>query len=197
VTMEDIARDMSLHSVGDEKKSIQDLRTCVSIHTTTLSSTTSTEVLGQLPNHDIVRLHCAFHGFSDTLNPSNSHLILQDTGIAVETVVRKKAASAQPAYLFAWPTAYFKDPHLGDEGIHIASSFQLAGFTHVIGTLWETEAETCQVFTKKFYEQLFAKEREWSGTWHVNKALSHAVSQLRSMERQLPLLWAPFVCIGR
>jgi len=98
VTMEDIARDMSLHSVGDEKKSIQDLRTCVSIHTTTLSSTTSTEVLGQLPNHDIVSLHCAFHGFSDTLNPSNSHLILQDTGIAVETVVRKKAASAQPAY---------------------------------------------------------------------------------------------------
>jgi hypothetical protein len=47
VTMEDITRDMSLHSVGDEKKSIQDLRTCISIHTTTLSSTTSTEVLGQ------------------------------------------------------------------------------------------------------------------------------------------------------
>jgi len=193
VTMEDIARDMPLHSVGDEKKS-QDLRTCVSIHTTTLSSTTSTEVLDQLPHHDIV--HCAFHGFSDALNLPNSHLILQDTGIAVGPIVRKKVTSAQLAYLSAYPTAYFKDPHIGDEGVHIASSFQLAGFPLVIGTLWETEAETCQVLTKNFYEGLFAEEREWSGTWDVNKALRHAVSQLQYMERQLPLLWAPFVWFG-
>jgi CHAT domain len=66
---------------------------------------------------------------------------------------RSKAASAQFAYLSAYPTAYFRDPHLGDEGIHIASHFLLAGFTHVIGMLWETEDETCQVLTKKFYQQ--------------------------------------------
>jgi hypothetical protein len=58
VTMEGVVRDMPLHSVGDEKKSIQNLTTCVSIHTTTLSSTTSTEVLDPLPNHDIVHFAC-------------------------------------------------------------------------------------------------------------------------------------------
>lgn len=99
-------------------------------------------------------------------------------------------------HLSACPTAYFRDPHLGDEGIHIASHFQLAGFTHVIGMLWETEDETCQFLTKKFYEQLFAGEREWSGTGDVNKALYHAVSLL-SAGRQLLLLLAPFFCFGR
>jgi CHAT domain-containing protein len=164
------------------------------MHTTTLVSPTSSDVLDNLPNYDIV--HFACHGFSDSRKPSLSHLILRDTNLTVEQIIRKKAASAQIAYLSACSTAYFKDPQLSDESIHIASSFQLAGFTHVIGTLWETEDETCQVLAKNFYEQLFAKELGWNGTWDVNKALHQAVSQVRFTDKHLPLLWAPFVCFG-
>jgi len=39
------------------------------------------------------------------------------------------------AYLSACSTAV-TGPELADESVHIVSAFQLAGYQHVIGTLW-------------------------------------------------------------
>jgi CHAT domain-containing protein len=184
-----------LHSARDEKKSIQDLTASVSVYTTTLSNPSSSDVLAQLPDHDIVHFVC--HGYSDALAPSNSYLVLASSSrLSVEQIIRKNAASAQIAYLSACSTAQFNGSRLDDERIHIASSFQLAGFTHVIGTLWETEDETCRELAGAFYGIVLGEGEGWSGTWKVGRALHCAVESVRRRDRELPLLWAPFVCFG-
>lgn len=45
--------------------------------------------------------------------------------------------NAQLAYLSACSTAEDKVMKFTVENIHIAAAFQLPGFPHVIGTLWE------------------------------------------------------------
>jgi hypothetical protein len=43
---------------------------------------------------------------------------------------------------------------LVDEGIHLVSAYQLAGFRHVVGTLWEVSDKYCVDAAKFFYETL-------------------------------------------
>jgi CHAT domain-containing protein len=45
------------------------------------------------------------------------------------------------------------DRHV-DEGIHLASTFQLAGFRHVIGTLWEVSDAHCVDIARIVYETI-------------------------------------------
>ncbi|MQY31867.1 CHAT domain-containing protein [Nocardia aurantia] len=49
---------------------------------------------------------------------------------------------ARLAYLSACETALTTDARLLDEAIHLASAFQLAGYPHVIGTLWTIADQT-------------------------------------------------------
>ncbi|HEX6448059.1 MAG TPA: CHAT domain-containing protein [Trebonia sp.] len=43
-----------------------------------------------------------------------------------------------------------------DEAIHVASSFQLAGYPHVIGTLWPVSDRFSARLTERFYAALAA-----------------------------------------
>jgi hypothetical protein len=47
------------------------------------------------------------------------------------------------AYLSASGTGRIGNEKFLDESIHLISAFQLAGFRHVIGTLWEVNDEVC------------------------------------------------------
>lgn len=44
---------------------------------------------------------------------------------------------------------------LSDEGIHLVSAFQLVGFQHVIGTLWEVLDRYCIDIARVVYETLW------------------------------------------
>jgi CHAT domain-containing protein len=82
-------------------------------------------------------VHFACHGAADMTNPSASHLLLTDYLIQPLTVVdvaRLRLDDAELAFLSACSTA--RPGRLPDEAIHLASAFQLAGYRHVIGTLW-------------------------------------------------------------
>ena len=110
-----------------------------SISRATVRNAEKTEVLQQVKSSDIV--HFACHGFSDPSDPSRSCLYLQDSKLFVQDLVSLKCKSAQLAYLSACRAAVNRSETLLDEGIHLAGTFQLAGFTHVIGSLWELSDE--------------------------------------------------------
>lgn len=105
--------------------------------------------------------HFAGHGQSDAVEPSQSCLLLQDWQTNPLTVAnfrdsRLQDQKAQPflGYLSACSTGANAAVKLQDEGIHLISSLQLAGFRHVVGTLWEVSDQHCVDVARVFYETL-------------------------------------------
>ncbi|MGK8522353.1 CHAT domain-containing protein [Nocardia asteroides] len=98
---------------------------------------TKAEVLHHLT--DCAIAHFACHGTTDPADPSRSHLLLHDHDTDPLTVAELAPVHldhARLAYLSACETALTANTRLLDEAIHLASAFQLAGYPHVIGTLW-------------------------------------------------------------
>lgn len=149
--------------------------------------------------------HFACHGKSDHLNPSNSALILQRSvgpdkvveqdPLTVQRVSGLTLERAQIAYLSACSTAANEAHRLADEVIHIASGFQVAGFPHVIGCLWEAADSECVDLAKDFYS--FVLQRNQSIiTEDVSLALHKAVLKLRESHLKMPLMWGQYVHYG-
>ena len=163
------------------------------------------EVLDAFGSYDI--LHCICHGISDRHSPSNSHLILQrdesdrntreTENLTVLEISKKIGSQSQIAFLSACSTAENALTKMLDESIHIASGFQLAGFSHVIGTMWKAEDSACVAVAGDFYGSLF-KEYERNVTGHrvVALALHKAVAKLRDKDPEDFLAWAPFIHLG-
>ena len=82
--------------------------------------------------------HFACHGAATMEDPSASRLLLadhQERPLTVVDVARLRLDGAELAFLSACSTAQ-PGARLTDEAIHLASAFQLAGYRHVIATLW-------------------------------------------------------------
>lgn len=166
-----------------------------------LDSPSVAEVLQRLPEYNII--HFACHGVSDRHNPSNSHLLLHGNDRSRPAVGRLTVGAisalhmecAQVAYLSACCSADNAAVQLADEGIHIASGFQLAGFSHVLATLWESNDAACRQVAREFYCALFA---EGGGREHraVSAAFHRAVSGLRDECLEQPIRWASFMHSG-
>ena len=56
------------------------------------------------------------------------------------------------AFLSACGTGRIKTNELLDENVHLISACQLAGFRHVVGTLWEVHDEMCVDISRITYE---------------------------------------------
>ena len=91
--------------------------------------------------------HFAGHGYTDARDPSQSHLCLdqKDDALTVANLFDMNLYQHSPflAYLSACGTGRIRDDEFLDENIHIASVCQLAGFRHVIGTIWGVNDEYC------------------------------------------------------
>ncbi|KAK6721251.1 hypothetical protein SNK04_000146 [Fusarium graminearum] len=113
------------------------------------------DILSQLPNCKV--FHFAGHGFTDSQDPSKSHLLLEDDGkvdtLEVGKLLSLNLRQSQPflAYLSACGTGQIKNKTFLDESIHLISGFRLAGFRHVIGALREVSDETCVDMAKATY----------------------------------------------
>ncbi|KAM7211575.1 hypothetical protein V8F06_013045 [Rhypophila decipiens] len=57
-------------------------------------------------------------------------------------------------YLSACSTVFNEAVQLTDEGIHLVSAFQLAGFRYVVGSLWEVSDRDCVDVARVLYETL-------------------------------------------
>ncbi|CUS09062.1 unnamed protein product, partial [Tuber aestivum] len=146
-----------LPGVSEEVLNILDSSAKSSIETTLLSSPTPVEVLERIKHHEIV--HFACHGVSCS-NPSDSHLVLfnQDRISADKLMARDISKlvtqSAQIAYLSACSSARNPSADLADEVIHLASAFQLAGFSHTFANMWETDDQASSEVARDFYNLL-------------------------------------------
>lgn len=187
-------------SLKDAAQEIDDIASIVGDRTTRLDHPSAAKVLEKLPLYHAI--HFACHAVSDSNNPSNSHLLLlndDDSGavdrLTVGAVSNVNIKNAQLAYLSACCTADNASLVLADESIYIASGFQLAGFSHVLATLWESNDVACRQVSGDFYRQLF-DGRGNGGHRKVSAAFHHAVMRLRDQNPSQPLKWAPFIHTG-
>ncbi|KAH6646219.1 CHAT domain-containing protein [Truncatella angustata] len=100
--------------------------------------------------------HFAGHGFTDARDPSKSCLVLgsEPSRLSISSVRKMNIGNRQPflAFLSACGTARVRNSSFVDEGIHLISGYQLMGFRHVIGTLWEVDDGLCAEVAKVTYE---------------------------------------------
>lgn len=101
--------------------------------------------------------HFAGHGYTDNIDPSHSYILLEDwktDPLTVASLLEMNLGESSPflAYLSACGTGQIKNERFFDEGIHLISACQLAGFRHVIGTLWEVNDEVCVDMARITYE---------------------------------------------
>jgi hypothetical protein len=106
-------------------------------------------------------LHFAGHGKSNDVELSASSFLLRDwqTNPLTTEDIRSTSLNNSPKFL-AYLSACSTGPNsnvatpLMDENVHLISSFRLAGFRHVVGTLWEVQDEYCVDVARIFYETL-------------------------------------------
>lgn len=131
--------------------------------------------------------HFACHGVTDVDHPDRSALKFHDGDLTVAEVGGLDI-DAHLAYLSACSTAQGSS-RLMDEALHLATAFQLAGFRHVVGTLWPVSDEAAYAFADHAYTALAEHPFE------VAQAVHTATRRLRASFRA-PLLWASHVHLG-
>ena len=125
--------------------------------------------------------HFAGHGSTDPQEPSRSHLLLNDWKEDPLTMhdlrdCRLQESSPFLSYLSACSTGANKADGLIDEGIHLINACLLAGFRHVVGTLWEVSNKHCVDVAKILYRTL---QDEGITDMAVCKGLHRALRTLR------------------
>jgi CHAT domain/Tetratricopeptide repeat len=153
-------------------------------------------VLAALPEHSIA--HFACHGLSDRDEPATSRLLLHDHAthpLTVSVVSRLNLSGADLAYLSACSTTD-TSPLMTDEALHITSAFQLAGYRHVIGTLWPVDDLAATRIAAEVYDHLTSHGTQPPATANTALALHHAVRRLRSDHPDTPIMWASHIHVG-
>ncbi|MEU8837214.1 CHAT domain-containing protein [Streptomyces sp900116325] len=103
------------------------------------ASATHSAVVSALPRSAYA--HFACHALGDLERPSGSRLVLHDHTehpLTVRDLARLRLPSVRLAYLSACDTLR-TSPELADEAVHIVSALQIAGFPHVVGSLWHID----------------------------------------------------------
>lgn len=140
-------------------------------------------VLDALPYHSWA--HFACHAVSAADGSADGHLVLQDQ-LTVADIARLRLDDAAIAYLSACDTGV---PHenLDDEALHVAGAFHIAGFRHVIGTLWSIKDSIAAEVAAGFYARLDTAD-------DAATALHETLRELREVHE--PGLWAPYIHVG-
>ncbi|EXK84329.1 hypothetical protein FOQG_11586 [Fusarium oxysporum f. sp. raphani 54005] len=145
------------------------------------------DIMAHLPQCKV--FHFAGHGHTDGHDPMRSRLLLEDgkeNPLTVANLLEINLREHLPflAYLSACGTGRIKDKRFVDESIHLVSACQLAGFRHVIGTLWEVNDELCVDMARITYEGM----RDGAMIDEsVCEGLHNATRQLRDRWRNMPM----------
>ncbi|GII82405.1 hypothetical protein Ssi03_03950 [Sphaerisporangium siamense] len=132
-------------------------------------------------------LHFSGHGTQELTAPSKGGLVLYDGVLAVRDLIGLDVRG-ELAFLSACQTAT-GGADLPDEGIHLASALQIAGFRHVIATLWSVYDLPSVEVTRAVYGALAEGAAP-------AVALHRAVRALRAAHPAAPSVWASYVHTG-
>lgn len=206
ISMQKTPGTNDLHGVLVEQKAISEIvRNTMDVRK--MQNPTAQQALTEIMRNDIA--HFACHGFSDPLDPSESFLLLQKRdqyGNIMEEVDKLTVATllgvqndGEPkwiAYLSACSTAEVTEKRFTDEGLHLANAFQVAGYTHVIGSMWPVKDQVCVEIARSFYSNLVTMQGMSDRNRLVALALRNAVIDLRSKSAHDFRGWAPYVHWG-
>ncbi|MFF3858886.1 CHAT domain-containing protein [Streptomyces sp. NPDC002209] len=183
--------DMPLPGIADEIRAITGMVPDARV----LTGATRAGVLAALPRHGTA--HFACHGYADPDDPARSHLVLSDHAEAPLTLADISALrlSASLSYLSACDTGV-SPSRLADESLHITGAFQIAGYQHVIGTLWSVDDRAAAELAAEFYAHLTADGTTAPRTGFSAHALHHAVRRMRARYPNSPGLWAAHTHTG-
>ncbi|MET7764078.1 CHAT domain-containing protein [Streptomyces sp. NPDC005393] len=151
-------------------------------------------VLDMLPRHRWA--HFACHAVSAVGDLSSSHVLLYDhrkRPLAVADIARLDLGGAELAYLSACETTRARQEP-ADEAVHLTGAFHIAGYAHVIGTLWTVDDEAAARIAEDFYAALTASGA--AGAQGAARALHGAVRGLRDTYPMAPTLWATHIHVG-
>jgi tetratricopeptide (TPR) repeat protein len=173
-------------------------------------------VMRSLSNHSIA--YCACHGLSDAADPSRSGILLADGSgdlperLTVRDIADMSLKRAELIYLSACHTADNESEELMDEVIHLASTLQMVGFPHVVGTMWKAYDEAANSVARIFFEKIAAEMKaaqesgKPSGPPDFAYALHLAIRAVRdgradggSRKKNASdniTVWAPFIHMG-
>jgi CHAT domain-containing protein len=168
--------------------------------------------------NDCFIFHFAGHGKTDQQDPSKSSLVLADGPLALADLFETNLHDRKPflAYLSACGTGQIKHDALIDEALHLIAGYQIAGFRHVIGTLWEVNDETCVDAATILYscvkernmidasvsEGLHRASRKLREIWvsenRTRAAIRMAARDPRALKshEDSPMNWVPYVHFG-
>ncbi|MEV6071922.1 CHAT domain-containing tetratricopeptide repeat protein [Nocardia sp. NPDC052001] len=155
-----------------------------------LNETASTDrVLAALPRATWAHFSC--HAGIDFTAPSRSGLHLHDGTLALPQISRLQLPHAELAYLSACSTAHPGSRHI-DESLHPASAFHLAGFRHVIASLWPLADHIAATAATTFYQHLPPTPT----ADHAATALHRTTCALRAQYPSRPDLWGALIHSG-
>ena len=146
---------------------------------------TTANVLGALQK--ATWAHFACHASANPMHPAVGGLHLHDGMLTAPTIGQLRLSGAELAYLSACSTGN-RGVRSEDESIHPASAFQLAGFRHVVASLWPLEDQIAATAARSFYRYV-----EQDQPAH---ALRRVALELRDMHPARPDLWAALIHTG-
>jgi tetratricopeptide (TPR) repeat protein len=135
--------------------------------------------------------HFACHAQADHSAPSRGGLHLSNGMLTIPEVSRLRLANAELAYLSACSTAHRSHDH-ADESINLASAFHLAGFRHVIASLWPLQDDVAADASRRFYRAI----PHGPSAADAALALHQVTHVLRDKHPDRPDLWAALIHSG-
>lgn len=165
------------------------------------AAATRSAIVRELPSHSVA--HFACHAHTDWVDPARSFLAIHDgssprdtaAALGLADVANLRLNGRRLAVLSACATIRPSDLRMFDEANHLGSGFMLAGFTHVVGTLWEVADRAAAEFTREFYEHLdtFPEALDLDRT---ASSTHQATQALRDRFADTPIIWAGHLHIG-
>lgn len=147
-------------------------------------------VLAALRTHS--RAHLACHGEHDPSDPSSSRLWLHGGALMLRDLTAQRLPDAEFAFLSACHSSA-GSRRLVDEAITLASAFQLCGYQHVIGALWQVQDEAAPALAGGVYQSLSAS----GSVSECARALHRATRALRGQAHYAaPFFWASLIHLG-
>lgn len=153
---------------------------------------TRDRVLDALPGYPVVHFACHV---TDGAEPGQSILVLYDceqAPLRVADIGALRLAGGL-AFLSACQTGV-TIISLTNESVHIAGAFHLAGYQHVVGTLWPVNDVVAVRLAGDFYGTLASTVP--AGLSRAAVALHEAARRLRDRYPKAPALWAAYTHTG-
>jgi len=146
-------------------------------------------------------IHFACHANQNTSDPLKSGFALQDGYLELSTIIQKRLATADLAFLSACQTST-GDEKLSEEAVHLAAGMLAAGYRGAVATMWSIQDQYAPELAADFYAKLIEGETTFNGE-KASRALHYATGKLRmrlmksetDIEASL-LAWVPYVHFG-